>query len=125
VTEAGPSASVLAGHNRVSTQALTSLAQAAAAEAFGVRPAEVRATWTDDAGLLALSVVSPIAVPDLNSIRGPADVAAAGGSVWERATAAKATILHRVAGLSGTQLSRVDIRIAGVRSGSERKARVQ
>ncbi|WP_428985742.1 hypothetical protein [Sinomonas terricola] len=115
----------LAGHNRVSTQALTSLAQAAAAAQFGVRPSEVRATWTDDAGLLALSVVSPIAVPDLGSIASAADVAAAGGTVWERASAAKGAILRSVAGLSGTHLSRVDIRIAGVRPAAERRVRVQ
>lgn len=115
----------LAGHNRVSTQALTSLAQIAAAEQFGVPPADVRASWADDAGLLALRVVSPIAIPELESISGPDDVAAAGGSVWERATAAKGAILRRVSGLSGAQLSRVDIRIAGVRPTTNRRMRVQ
>jgi hypothetical protein len=112
------------GHNRVSTQALTSLARAAAAEQFGVRPGEVRASWTDDAGLLALSIISPIAVPDLGDVAGVEDVVAAAGSVWERATAAKAAILHQVSGLSGAQLSRVDIRIAGVRPPLGQKARV-
>ncbi|MCH6472056.1 hypothetical protein [Sinomonas terrae] len=124
MSEAAPAARVLVGHNRVSTQALTSLAQAAAAEQFGVRPGEVRASWTDDAGLLALRIVSPIAVPDLGAISGPEDVSAAGGSVWDRATAAKAAILHHVSGLSGAQLSRVDIRIAGVRPPFGQKARV-
>jgi len=124
VTEAASSAPTLGGHNRVSTQALTSLAQAAAAEQFGVRPSEVRATWADDAGLLALSIVSPIAVPDLGSISSPSDVAQAGGSVWERASAAKAAILRSVSGLSGTHLSGVDIRISGVRPAAERRVRV-
>jgi hypothetical protein len=116
--------STLAGHNRVSTQALTSLAQAATAEQFGVRPADVRASWADDAGLLALRVVSPVAVPELDSVAGPEDVAAAGGSVWERATAAKGAILRRVSGLSGAQLSRVDVRVAGVRPTTSGRARV-
>jgi hypothetical protein len=116
--------STLAGHNRVSTQALTSLAQAAAAEHFGVRPAEVRASWADDAGLLALRLVVPIAVPELESITGPEDVAAAGGSIWERATAAKGAILRQVSGLSGAQLSRVDIRVAGVRPLASGRTRV-
>lgn len=124
MTESPLATRTLVGHNRVSTQALTSLARAAAAEQFGVRPGEVRASWTDDAGLLALSIISPIAVPDLGDVAGVKDVVAAGGSVWERATAAKAAILHQVSGLSGAQLSRVDIRIAGVRPPLGQKARV-
>lgn len=120
----GVSPRELVGHNRVSTQALTSLAQAAAAEQFGVRPADVRASWADDAGLLALSIVAPIALPDLGDVAGPEDVAAAGGSVWERATAAKSAILQRVSSLSGAQLSRVNIRIAGVRPPEGRRVRV-
>lgn len=105
---------LLAGHNRISTQALTSVARAAAAEALGVPPQDVRADWADDDGLLALSLVTPIAVPSLTAVlRDPARVAAFGGPIWDRAVAAKAEILRRVTELSGAQLSRVDIRISG------------
>jgi hypothetical protein len=105
---------LLAGHNRISTQALTSVARAAAAEALGVPPQDVRAAWTDDDGLLALSLVTPIAVPSLTAVlRDPARVAAFGGPIWDRAVAAKEEILRRVTELSGAQLSRVDIRISG------------
>ena len=104
----------MAGHTRVSTQALTSVAQAAAAEALGVPPHEVRAEWSDDDGLLALSLVAPITVPSLTTIlRDSGRVAGSGGSVWDRAVAAKADILSRVTELSGARLSRVDIRISG------------
>jgi hypothetical protein len=104
----------LAGHNRINTQALTSVARAAAAEALGVDPHEVRAEWTDDDGLLALSLVTPIAVPPLSAVlRDPARVAAFGGSIWDRTVAAKTAILRRVTELSGARLSRVDIRISG------------
>jgi hypothetical protein len=104
----------LAGHNRINTQALTSVARAAAAEALGVDPHEVRAEWTDDDGLLALALVTPIAVPPLSAVLGdPARVAAFGGSIWDRTVAAKASILRRVMELSGARLSRVDIRISG------------
>ena len=104
----------LAGHNRISTQALTSVARAAAAEALGVTAPEVRAEWSDDDGLLALSLVAPIAVPPLTAVlRDPGRTAAFGGSVWDRAVAAKAQILRRVTELSGARLSRVDIRISG------------
>ncbi|WP_307112879.1 hypothetical protein [Sinomonas atrocyanea] len=104
-----------AGLNRVSTQALTSLAQAAAAAELGIRPAEVRADWSDDAGLLALRIVAPIAIPDLSDAGSPADPSVWGGSVWERCAVAKGRILDSVARLSGATLSRVDIRISGMR----------
>jgi len=107
-------AAVLAGHTRISTQALTSVAQAAAAEALGVAPQEIRAEWSDDDGLLALSLAGPISVPSLTAVlRDPARVEVFGGSVWDRAVAAKAEILLRVTELSGALLSRVDIRISG------------
>ena len=107
-------AAAMAGHTRISTQALTSVAQAAAAEALGVTPHDVRAEWSDDDGLLALSLVSPITLPPLAAaLRDPGCVAGSGGSVWDRAVAAKADILRRVTELSGARLSRVDIRISG------------
>jgi hypothetical protein len=104
----------LAGHNRISTQALTSLARAAAAEALGVSAQDVRADWSDDEGLLALALVTPIRIPSLTAVlRNPARVAGFGGSIRDRAVAAKLVILGRVTELSGAQLSRVDIRISG------------
>ena len=107
-------AAARAGHTRISTQALTSVAQAAAAEALGVTPQEVRAEWTDDDGLLALSLVAPITVPPLTALlRDPGRIEGFGGSIWDRAVAAKADILRRVTELSGVRLSRVDIRISG------------
>ncbi|MCB5280720.1 MULTISPECIES: hypothetical protein [Micrococcaceae] len=111
---AGPNGTVRSGHTRISNQALTSVAQTAAAEALGVTPQEVRAAWSDDNGLLALSVVAPITVPPLTAVlRDAGRVAGFGGSVWDRAVAAKAEILRRVTELSGARLSRVDIRISG------------
>ena len=107
---------VLAGHNRISTQALTSLARAAAAEALGVPAQDVRADWSDDDGLLALSLVAPINIPPLKAVAAdPGRVAAFGGSIWDRTVAAKARILATVTALSGARLSRVDIRISGAR----------
>ena len=107
-------AAMMAGHTRISTQALTSVARADAAEALGVTPHEVRAEWSDDDGLLVLSLVSPITVPPLAGVRRePGRVPGFGGSVWDRAVAAKADILRRVTELSGARLSRVDIRISG------------
>ncbi|KUM33787.1 hypothetical protein [Arthrobacter sp. EPSL27] len=104
----------MSGHTRISTQALSSVAKAAAAEALGVAPHDVRADWSDDDGLLALSLVAPITVPPLATVlRDAGRVAGSGGSIWDRAVAAKAEILDRVTQLSGARLSRVDIRIGG------------
>ncbi|TLM87031.1 hypothetical protein [Pseudarthrobacter sp. NamE5] len=109
-------AQALNGHTRISTQALTSLAKAAAAQALGVDGEDVRADWTDDDGLLALSLVTPISVPPLRTVAShPGRVAASGGSIWDRTVSAKAHILATVTELSGARLSRVDIRISGVR----------
>ncbi|MGO4147685.1 hypothetical protein AB4Y77_21665 [Paenarthrobacter sp. YAF11_1] len=114
VAEAVDSTSSLAGHNRISTQALTSLARAAASEALGVEANDIRADWADDDGLLALSIVAPISIPALTEVlRDPLRVQGFGGSIWDRAVAAKATVLETVTRLSGSQLSRVDIRISG------------
>ncbi|BCW81294.1 MULTISPECIES: hypothetical protein [unclassified Arthrobacter] len=106
----------LSGHNRISTQALTSLAKAAAAQALGVDAQDVRADWTDDDGLLALSLVTPISIPPLQSVvLDAARVGIAGGSIWDRTVKAKESILARVSELSGSQLSRVDIRVSGAK----------
>ncbi|MET3903242.1 hypothetical protein [Paenarthrobacter sp. 4246] len=114
VAEAVDSTSSLAGHNRISTQALTSLARAAASEALGVEANDIRADWADDDGLLALSIVAPISIPALTEVlRDPLRVQGFGGSIWDRAVAAKAAVLETVTRLSGFQLSRVDIRISG------------
>ena len=104
------------GHNRISTQALTSLARAAAAQFLGVDAEDVRADWADDDGMLALSLVTPISIPPLKAVvADAARVDAAGGSIRDRTVRAKARILATVAELSGAQLSRVDIRISGAK----------
>ncbi|HET7139668.1 MAG TPA: hypothetical protein VFI36_05845 [Arthrobacter sp.] len=118
MTSSAPSVpeKILSGHNRISTQALTSLARMAAAEALGVEPQDIRADWADDDGLLALSLVAPIRIPPLTSVcRDSGRIAAYGGSIWDRTLAAKTRILSTVAALSGASLSRVDIRISGVK----------
>lgn len=114
------SGKVLAGHNRISTQALTSLAQAATAEVFAVYPAQVRVSWRDEAGDLALAVSSPISAPSLTTVlRSPERVEKTGGPIFSRSVAAKALILERVQYLSGSRLSRVDVRITGIQATDE------
>lgn len=117
MTELAHQARPMAGHDRISTQALSSVARAAAAEIFSVDPGDVRVSWHDDGGMLALSVALPISVPPLVSVlRDPARVETTGGSIWNRSVRAKAAILDKVTWLTGSQLSRVDIRVTGVRT---------
>ena len=116
MTAAAAAPQRLAGHNRISTQALTSTACAVAAEVLRVPVREVRASWFDDDGLLALSLATPIAIPSLHRVAAdPAAVEMFGGSVEDRVHRAKGVILERVAQLSGSRLSRVDIRVTGAR----------
>nr|WP_307086877.1 hypothetical protein [Arthrobacter agilis] len=98
----------------MTTQALTSLARAAAADVLGVQPGQVRATFTDDRGLLALLLALSLPVPPLTRVLDePAIVDAFGGPLLVRAEAARSPILERIQELSGARLSRVDIRIIG------------
>lgn len=104
------------GHNRISTQALTSTAQAAAAEALSVPPASVRVTLSDDAGALAISLATPLGLPRLEQVlQDRSVVARSGGDAWHRAHQAKAHVFDRVTELTGSMVSRVDLRITGVR----------
>jgi hypothetical protein len=48
-------------------------------------------------------------------LRDAGRVAAFGGSIWDRTVEAKSRILSTVTVLSGARLSRVDIRISGVK----------
>lgn len=109
-----PPAGFVAGHNRITTEALTSTARAVAGEVFGVPPAQVRASFSDDRGLLALLLALPLPVPPLTRVvREPDVVGTFGGPLWARADAARSPILERVQELTGTRLSRVDLRIIG------------
>lgn len=105
----------LAGHNRISTQALTSTAKGAAAEHFSVPAQQIRIVWADDGGLLALSISLPLQMPGLERIeQRPEAVERMGGSLWERAHAAKPVLLHRLTELTGARIASVDVRVTGV-----------
>ena len=66
---------------------------------------------------IALSLVAPISVPPLSAVvLDRSRLNAFGGSIWDRTVDAKSRILATVTELSGAQLSRVDIRISGIRT---------
>lgn len=109
-----PARPSVAGHNRITTEALISTARAVAAETFGVDPERVRAFFSDDRGLLALRLALPLPVPSLARVlEEPGVVDSYGGALRDRAERSRSPILHRVQQLTGAQLSRVDVRIVG------------
>jgi len=101
------------GYTAVRQRALNTVARAVSAEALGVPPAEVTVALHDDHGLLGISVVTPISVPDLD------DIAAGhtGGTVLERVRTAQGVIRAGTTGITGNQVGRVDIRVRGARIG--------
>jgi hypothetical protein len=104
----------VAGHNRITTQALTSTARAVAADVLHADPGQVRASFSDDRGLLALLLALPLPVPPLARVlEEPGVVGSYGGSLRDRAEAARGPVLELVQQLTGARLSRVDIRIIG------------
>lgn len=92
-----------AGHTRVSAQALTGTARAVAANVFGVDPALVRAFLRDDAGYLALTIHLPLPLEG-----------AAGSTVLDRVRNRRGEIGEQFSELTGSLVSRVDVRVTGI-----------
>lgn len=109
-TGAGPRA--LAGHTRVSTQALTSSARIIAAEVFDVQPGEIRVVMNDEFGALALGLSLPLPIPAL--LNGRQNTADPDDSVLARARDARSDVRDRFVELTGSHVSRVDVRVTGV-----------
>lgn len=95
-----------AGYTRVSAHALTNTARAVAAEAFGVSPSIVRAFLRDDSGYLALSIQLPL--PLTGSVSGTPQ------TVLDLVGDRRAKIGTHFSELTGSLVSRVDMRITGV-----------
>ncbi|PXA71683.1 hypothetical protein [Cryobacterium arcticum] len=105
------------GHITVRQKALNTVARAVSAEALGVDPGQVTVTLQDDHGLLGLEVVTPISMPDLDTIA----PGYAGSTLLQRVTDAQATIRSTTAQITGNQVGRVDIRVRGAHITEERR----
>lgn len=113
-----------AGHTRVSARAMKRVVEASAAEAFGIPSADVHATIDDADGDLGISLAVPLQLPSLpEAARNPQAVRAGGGTVYERAAAARDRIIQRTSEVAGASVGRVDIRITGTRKAPEARVR--
>lgn len=96
------------GHIRVSSKALRSAAAELAQEFFQVPAARVGVNLSDEAGELALRLNLPLPVAPLLESNG-----ASGPSLRERALTQRAPLRRRFGEVTGTVLSRVDVRVTG------------
>lgn len=103
-----------AGYTTISTGTMAQLLTAVAAEAFSVPSRDVRASLHDDQGQLSVQLAVPLAP------WGPAND---GGTIFERAAAARTRVAERLQELAGTAVRRVDIRYTGIQGGDHKKAR--
>ncbi|NYE96322.1 hypothetical protein FHU41_002572 [Psychromicrobium silvestre] len=100
----------LPGYTRISRTALSRMLSAVAAEAFGLRTAQVKASVNDDGGKLAITVSLPLRVPPLEDLaRDEGVLARHGGGLIGRVHTASRELAERAAELSGSEFGRIDI----------------
>ncbi|WP_102157872.1 hypothetical protein [Zhihengliuella halotolerans] len=96
----------LPGHTRVTTQALASAARVIAAELFAVPAARIHVDLDDDYGDLSIALSLPLPLTPPASTPGM--------SVWDRAVTVRDAVRQRFVHVTGSQVSRVDVRVTGV-----------
>ncbi|WEO76374.1 hypothetical protein BJQ94_13500 [Cryobacterium sp. SO2] len=107
------------GSITVRQRALNTVARAVSAEALGVPAGQVTVTLQDDHGLLGVSVVAPIRVPDLDTVA----PGAPGRTVLHRVQEAQATIRATTTRITGNQVGRVDVRVRGAHISQDERVR--
>lgn len=103
------------GRTTVTPRALNSLASALMAEAFGIAAKAVQVDLSDQNGLLALTIRTPIRVSSLNKVRQRSQIAKTRqNTILQRVTDAQTMIQERVTALTGSNVAHVTIRLNGV-----------
>lgn len=106
-----------AGYTTISSATMAQLVTAVAAEACNVPSKDVRVSLHDDQGQLSVQLAVPLA------LGGPAQMGHDGGTIFERAAAARALVAARIQELAGTAVRRVDIRYTGIHGQEHSKVR--
>ncbi|MET3904569.1 hypothetical protein [Paenarthrobacter sp. 4246] len=98
-----------AGHTRITQHALRKTLEAVTAQAFRVGAGNVAAELEDDAGKLGVRLSVKLALPPL---LGPRKTTA---TVFQQAQTARTQLVSRGLELTGLEIGRVDIRLAGAK----------
>lgn len=121
-------AATRAGYTTISTGTMAQLVAAIAGEACNVPSKDVRANLRDDQGQLSVSLAVPLALWDTaREMHRPGNPAGEleghdGGSLFERAAAARVLVASRIQELAGATVRRVDIRYTGIHRGDHANA---
>lgn len=111
-----------AGRTRIAPKALTSLIGGLAADALRVHRGGVRVAVSDDNGSLSIDITTPIVVAPLARIAKERGLLAQyGGTMLERAAGAQAEVRERTQQLTGSLVSRVNVRFSSMQREQERK----
>jgi hypothetical protein len=126
-TDAGvgvPESGLHRGRTIVTARALNSLVCALTADIFGIAARAVRVDLSDQHGLLAVTIRTPVRVTALTTPgRQPGVAGASGGTLVQQAANAQTMIRWRVTELAGTQVAHVTIRFTGIDTEEESRVR--
>lgn len=105
----------VAGRTRIAPRALISLIGGLAADALHVSRSSVRVGVSDYRGALSIKITAGLPVPPLAAAaREPGAVERVGGTVLERAARTQAEVRQRTQQLTGSAVSRVNVRFSSV-----------
>lgn len=112
----------MAGHTQINARAMNRVVVAVASQALGVGARQVAADIDDDSGSLALTIRSPIRLAALGAITLKPDlVSREGGTILQRAEDAQRTIRSGVEQITGSSISRVEVRVTSAHVQPERR----
>jgi len=112
------------GRTRITPRALNRVVSAITSEELGVESRKVGVDLADDSGALTLTVRAPIRIVSLARIMNdPGAVTRAGGTLVERAGKAQENIRTRVRDLTGSNISRIVLRLTNADIQEERRVR--
>lgn len=105
------------GRTRITPRALNRVVSQVTSEELGVAPRRVGVELNDEGGALTLTVRAPIRVASLR--RAPTS----GASVMDRAARAQENIRSRVRSITGSDISRIFLRLTGADITEERRVK--
>lgn len=112
------------GRTRITSKALNRVVSAVTAEELGVDSRKVGVDLEDHGGSMMLTVRAPIHVPSLDRVLGDSNVLTrTGGSVIDRAATARENIRARVQKLTGSDITRIMLRLTSADIRQEKRVK--